>query len=74
MNETSQTPSLTKVVLGKKIKIVGFVENFLGKRIWYDFVIVLDERYLEEDLKGFAKWYLSNYPTITSVRIEDLKK
>lgn len=74
MKETSQNPSLIKVNLGKKIKIAGFVENFLGQKVWYDMIIRLDERYLLEDLKRFSNLMNAHYPTITVCYIEDIIK
>lgn len=54
-----------------RIKVIGFVENWLGKKIWYDYVIRLNEKYIIDDLKGFANWMNAHYPTITSYRLEN---
>ena len=51
------------------IKVLAYVENWMNEKIWYTYIIRLDERYIKDDMNRMKDHLISHMPTISSVEI-----
>lgn len=52
------------------IEVLAYIDNWLNQKVWYTYIIRLDEKYMKEDIDRMKEHLISHMPTIYSAKVK----